>query len=429
MKHLLDNEIISPTQYAFRPNSSTTLALQTIINNIHKHATARKPTLAIYIDLSKAYDTILHSKLLHKLKHEFNFTDDTIAFIKSYFTNRKQSTHTQHAQSKTQTITHGIPQGSTLSTTFFLLYINNIIQTVPNSKVYTYADDTTLVITAETTTDLQQLAQTELNNLINYFQDNNLVPNPTKTNYTIFYPPKANLQLNINTTELSQNPNSKLLGVIVEEKFKHHHTITNIIKKLQPTIHMLRHATKALPAYKMKHIYYMHAFPHLIGAITVWGTNDRTKTYIDPIIKAQKKILRIIKNLPPRSHTKPIMTELKILNVFNLYILRVCLEMHPFIYPTKQTHRPEHDHNYISATQIHEYPTRYAQQLHQHIPNKYRYTKTTNSPNMENYTKINSNIWNTLPQQLKENRSLSSFKKALRTYLQEQQDKDTRSYP
>ena len=123
------------------------------------------------------------------------------------------------------------------------------------------------------------------------------------------------------------------------------------------------------------------------------------------------------------------MTELKILNVFNLYILRVCLEMHPFIYPTKQTHRPEHDHNYISATQIHEYPTRYAQQLHQHIPNKYRYTKTTNSPNMENYTKINSNIWNTLPQQLKENRSLSSFKKALRTYLQEQQDKDTRSYP
>ena len=124
------------------------------------------------------------------------------------------------------------------------------MQTVPNSKVYTYADDTTLVITAESTTHLQQLAQTELNNLINYFQDNNLVPNATKTNYTIFYPPKTKLQLNINTTELDQKPKSKLLGVIVEDKFKHHHTISNIIKKLQPIIHMLRHATKPYPPTK-----------------------------------------------------------------------------------------------------------------------------------------------------------------------------------
>ena len=123
------------------------------------------------------------------------------------------------------------------------------------------------------------------------------------------------------------------------------------------------------------------------------------------------------------------MTELKILNILNLYTLRVCLEMHPFIYPTKKTHRPEHDHNYIRAARIHEYPTRYAQQLHQHIPNKYRYTRTTDSPNMENYTKINSEVWNTLPQKLKENRSLDSFKKELRTYLQEQQNQDTRPYP
>ena len=79
-----------------------------------------------------------------------------------------------------RTITHGIPQGSTLSTTFFLLYINNIIQTVPKSTVYTYADDTTLIVTAETVADLEALAQSELNNLITYFHDNNLVPNPTK---------------------------------------------------------------------------------------------------------------------------------------------------------------------------------------------------------------------------------------------------------
>jgi hypothetical protein len=273
MKHLLDNNILSTTQYAFRPKSSTTLALQTIINNIQKHTTNKQPTLAIYVDLSKAYDTILHSKLLHKLEHEFNFTTDTITFFTSYFRNRIQSTHTQNAQSDQQTITHGIPQGSTLSTTFFLLYINNIVQTVTRSKVYTYADDTTLVLTATTLEDLHRLAQSELNNLVTYFHTNNLVPNPDKTNYTIFHPRKENeIHLDINGRKIDQNPQSKLLGITVDDNRKHHTTITNIIKKLQPVIQNLRYATKFLPTQTMKQLYYSHAYPHLIGQTTVWGT-------------------------------------------------------------------------------------------------------------------------------------------------------------
>jgi len=169
MEHLTKHNIISPTQYAFRPNSNTTLALQTVLDEIHRHTSDNNPTLAIYVDLSKAYDTISHEKLLHKLRHDFNFTAPTVAFFSSYFRNRIQSTHTQHAQSQKQTITHGIPQGSTLSTTFFLLYINDIIHTVPDSTVYTYADDTTLIITANTPEALRRLAQSELNNLISYF--------------------------------------------------------------------------------------------------------------------------------------------------------------------------------------------------------------------------------------------------------------------
>ena len=108
------HNIISPTQYAFRPKSSTTLALQTVIDQLHQDIKAKQPTLAVYIDLSKAYDTISHEKLLRKLEHDFNFTPDTTSFFRSYFKNRQQSTHTQHAQSTMKTITHGIPQGSTL---------------------------------------------------------------------------------------------------------------------------------------------------------------------------------------------------------------------------------------------------------------------------------------------------------------------------
>ena len=174
---------------------------------------------------------------------------------------------------------HEISQGNTLSTTFFLLYINNIIKTVPNSKVYTYADDTTLIITAKTTQDLQQLAQTELNNLIKYFHNNNLVPNPTKTNYTVFKTRRNQneIELKINDTILKQNPYSKLLGLYIQNDLKHTQTIINIIKKLQPIIHKLKYANKFVPTNTMKQLYYAHAYPHLIGSITVWGTENNKK--------------------------------------------------------------------------------------------------------------------------------------------------------
>jgi hypothetical protein len=425
MNHLIEHSLISATQYAFRPNSSTTLALQTVLNKIYKNVKNRNPTLAIYIDLSKAYDTISHEKLLHKLRHEFNFTPKTADFFASYFRNRQQSTHTQHAQSDTQVITHGIPQGSTLSTTFFLLYINDILKTVPNSKVYTYADDTTLIITTTTLPELEQLAQTELNSLVNYFHSNNLVPNPTKTNYTIFYPISKDKQIHLHinhTNVLEQNANAKLLGITIQNKLKYDQTVTSIVKKLQAVIQKLRYATHFVPTSTMKQLYYSHAYPHLIGNITVWGTEDNSKTYLQPLIRTQKQLIRIITNLPPRTHTAPLMKELHILNITNLYILRVCTEIHPFIHTTDQKNRPEHNHDYIWTAQIHEHKTRHSEQRHHYIPNPYQYSKTKKPKHTtETLTRHYTEIWNELPLDLKDNRVISSFKKKLKKYLLDKQ--------
>jgi hypothetical protein len=412
MHHLTTNNIISPTQYAFRPNSSTTLALQTILNKLHKHKSQRSPLLAIYVDLSKAYDTISHAKLLHKLRHEFNFTEDTTAFFASYFRNRQQSTHTQHAQSQFQTITHGVPQGSTLSTTFFLLYINDILHTVPNSKVYTYADDTTLIITAATLQALETLAQSELSNLISYFHDNNLVPNPTKTVYSIFYPrhPRP-IQLTIGDKTLQQDKQSKLLGHIVQDDLKYHQPINAIIKKLQPHMHSFKFANKLLPLTTMTSLYYTHIYPHLIGNISIWGSSDPSKTYLQPLIKAQKRIVRLVRKAPPRTHTKPIMAQLEILNITNLYTLRVCAEMHPFIYPKKPLNRPEHNHDYTPVSLIHAHRTRYAAANRQRI-----------TIDMEHFTRAHALIWNSLPPKLTNIRNRKEFTTQLKLHLLQKQN-------
>jgi hypothetical protein len=430
MHHLTSHNIISPTQYAFRPNSSTTLALQTIINEIYKQKSKRKPTLAVYVDLSKAYDTISHKKLLHKLEQEFNFSTDTVTYFRSYLSNRKQSTHTQHAQSRIQTITHGVPQGSTLSTTFFLLYVNNIIQTVPNSKVYTYADDTTLIITADSMQDLQSLAQSELNNLINYFYSNNLVPNPTKTNYTFFYPthsPKQTLQLNIGTTVLKHHTEAKLLGIVVQHQLKHHPTVANILKKLRQMSTIFRYANKFLPTRIMRQLYFTHVYPHFIGAIAIWGTEKQNRAYLQPLIRIQKKFVRLIKKLPPKAHTKPIMKELRILTLPNLYILRVCAEMHPFMHtPDQEEHinRPTHNHNYTKISEIHEYKTRQSSQQQHYISNPHHNSKESETQLTTEYlTRNYTQVWNTLPLELRQLTSQTQLKTKLKEYLLTQQNK------
>ena len=223
----------------------------TVLDRIHRRRSRRKPTLAIYVDLSKAYDTISHDKLY------INFsTSSTSVRIPQPSSNpRRHSTHTQHAKSDFRTITHGIPQGSTLSPTLFILYINDIIKTVPNSKVYTYADDTTLVISAETTNALQQLAQSELNSLIKYFHCNNLVPNAGKTCFTVFYPRKADdINLMVADVNLEQTPQARLLGLQVQQELKFHKQITTIIGKLQPLIQSFRYANKLVSTTTMKQL-------------------------------------------------------------------------------------------------------------------------------------------------------------------------------
>jgi len=433
MEYLLQNNMISPTQYAFRPNSNTTLALQAVVNDLYRNKKGKKPVLAIYVDLSKAYDTVSHAKLIQKLENEFNFSPEAAKFFKSYFHNRQQETHTQHAKSSKRTITHGIPQGSTLSTTLFLLYINNIIQKVPKSKVYTYADDTTLIITAENVQDLQNLAQTELNNLINYFHNNNLVPNAKKTTYTLFHATRAvepdqPLQLTVtdklHSATLGHTETAKLLGIYIQHNLKYDATVNNIVSKLQRTVQILRYATTLLPTPYMVKLYYTHVFPHLIGAISIWGSQDNAKRYLQPLIRTHKKIIRIVCNVRPRTHTAPIMNKLGILNLTNLYTLRVCAEMHPFVHPdnTKIINRPQNDHQYIAVTDVHAHGTRFAKRGQIFSPNNYKYLKTRQPRHTSAHlAEQHSTVWNSLSEHLRNTTSLHVFKKELKLALLKEQ--------
>jgi hypothetical protein len=164
----------------------------------------------------------------------------------------------------------------------------------------------------------------------------------------------------------------------------------------------------------MKQLYYTHAYPHLIGAITIWGTANIKKTYLQPLVRTQKKIIRLITNNPPRTHTKPLMHQLSILNLANLFILRVALELHPFVHPRDQKNRPEHIHHPFPVQEVHGHRTRLSLQQQLYIPN--RHSKNI-APTASYLQQTYQTIWNSLPETITMTTSLRTFKKLLREHL------------
>ena len=127
-------------------------------------------------------------------------------------------------------------------------------------------------------------------------------------------------------------------------------------------------------------------------------------------------------NKPPRTRTKPLMNQLKILSIPYLFLYRVSIETHPHIHPTKQLNRPAHNHNYLSIAHIHDYPTRYARQKHQYIPNRSCKKNRPPAHSIEHLGAKYARVWNSIPEHIRDTRSLKTFKALLKDYLLEKQN-------
>lgn len=152
--HLLNNQIISNTQFGYTKNSNTEIAVLHILNDVYKGVDNKQATALTCLDLSRAFDCVIHSILLNKLRKLKLPTMFHKLFV-SYLENRQQVVKLDNIFSSIRKITYGLAQGGVLSGTLFNLYTNSINLCQLQSSITMYCDDISLVkILNDSQTDL-----------------------------------------------------------------------------------------------------------------------------------------------------------------------------------------------------------------------------------------------------------------------------------
>ena len=218
-----------------------------MINSIENKQT----TAGIFVDLSKAFDTLDHTILLHKIQ-KLGIRGIAYTWIKNYLTNRFQTVRlykhnsNDYMLSDLNRVTHGVPQGSILGPLLFIIYINDINSSITNGHLFSYADDTTILVEGPTIEDVYIHTHENLINLIDWLNANKLSVNLSKTNYIIFTPNQQryfvgndNTELIINNTKIEKVNSTNFLGLIIDSKLSWEYQVNNICNKVNQGFYII----------------------------------------------------------------------------------------------------------------------------------------------------------------------------------------------
>ena len=359
----ISNNVIYDKQFGFRKYHSTSHAINFSVNKIIDEIKIRNHVLGIFIDLSKAFDTIDHSKLIVKLEN-YGIRGTTLKLITNYLSNRLQYANYKGADSGMRKIEFGVPQGSVLGPLLFLIYINDLINASNNGTFVLFADDTNIFVTGKNETEVYDKAQIVLNEVHNYMSSNLLHINMTKSVYMHFRPKMNHVErqtcartriekfLKLAGNTLKKVTKAKFLGVIIDDQLTWDAQIEYLKEKLLSSVVVIKRIKKFIPESEYAKLYYALFQSHLSYCISSWGGVSKYK--LDTVFSIQKRCVRLLfgkelnydhaayyetcarartydqhiakKNFA-LEHTKPIFNEMQLLSLHHLHIYHTFLEI------------------------------------------------------------------------------------------------------
>ena len=403
------NSLLSSSQSGFRAMHSTTTALLKCTDDWYSGLDLGKYVGVVYVDLKKAFDTVDHEILLHKLAH-YGIQSQELLWFKSYLSGRSQFTRVNGIDSTIKNIKVGVPQGSCLGPLLFLIYINDLPKVVNNASVFMYADDTRLSCMNDNLFRLNEALNTDLKSLDKRLKGNKLSLNVAKTKSMVIStkPKHAALKhqedqlcLSIHNNPLQVVQGTKHLGIYIDNTLDWKNHIQEITKKISRSLGLLKYAKRFLPLESLKDIYTSIIDPHFRYCCAVWGVCGLTE--IQKLQKLQNRAARIITDSNYDAPSKPLIETLGWMTIEKV-IQRETLVM---VFKSVNGFSPQYlSELFVTSSTNACYNLR-------HTTTDLRLPKKLSSNGQKSFSFRGAALWDSLPSESKQASNLLTFKKSI----------------
>ena len=324
-------KILYDKQFGFREKYSTIQATLLITDRIQNAIENGLYSCGIFLDFSKAFDTVNHDILLKKLNH-YGIRGIANKWFVSYLTNRRQHVSIGNTKTDDLIVSNGVPQGSVLGPLLFLLYINDFHLCSNFFDFHIFADDTNLFCSHKSLITLEALINENITHVSSWLIANKLSLNIDKTNYIIFHPPQKvtnyRMRLFITNKVIKQENCIKYLGIYIDSNLNWKHHILHISKKIKRCIGILSKLRHFVNISVLIQVYYSLIYPFLTYALVTWGNTYSTS--LKPLITLQKKAVRIMTFSDFKAHSSPLFLKLGLLKFSDLIYVQNALFMYDF---------------------------------------------------------------------------------------------------
>ena len=378
---LIKNNILFNSQYGFRKKHSCEHAVTELLGKITKGLEKNKHTIAVFIDLSKAFDTISHDILFEKMER-YGIRGTALNWYKSYLQNR-----TMHVKCNTSTSSNtvysdlydldiGTPQESCLGPLIFLIFCNDLYLNLELYKGILFADDTTLYNSHENLDFLQWSITHDLSILSDWFKANQLSMNEKKSVCMLF----SNKNCKLNSLAWDDQKiffvdSTKFLGIWIDHRLTWRNHLEKIYQKVKRNQNLLKLSKYFLNLHAKRLIYFAQIQSHLTYGLSIWG-NMSSSTALYKLQKLQNNCLALITG---RKASTKLYQTLKILRVNELLELENCKFGYKVInnsLPIRIMELTKTDHKGATLIKQHHYSTRQKNCLNKALAKNTKYKKT-----------------------------------------------------
>lgn len=307
VKYLEENHLLSDRQFGFRKRRNTGQALEEFANVANDIMDNRRHGLGLFIDFSKAFDTIEHKQMIDAM-HRLGVRGPYLSWFSSYLKDRKFIVKVGNSASEEKSPRYGVPQGSKIGPILFLIYLNEILDKLENCHIFAFADDVLLLSDHKDIRIAEGNLQRDFTLFTDWAHNNGLIINLQKTCLMHICPKNMKCEREISISchscdclhgfvqchckKIGLVEKTKYLGLTVDNRLTWKEHVTSLHRKLRSCTALMYRLQNRLPDAVKLSVYKALFESNLRYGVSIWGT--AADSHLQLLSGLQKRCLRIL---------------------------------------------------------------------------------------------------------------------------------------